>query len=432
MARRAAEAAAAWAAVPLAERCAYVTEIARLLGARSPDVARRFSLESGKTVAEAETELDRAVETLHWSVAAAARVTAGAALPAKGNLARSVSVDPAGPVLAIVPTNFPAVVLARKAGPALVMGCPVVVKAPETTPAAVTAFAEAAEKAGLPAGVLQTVFTTAEGAGMLVRRPEFRVVSFTGSTRTGRLVAAGAAETLAACVLELGGHAPAIVAADADLDAAVAGLTASKFGTAGQSCAAPSRFLVDGRVLEEFTGRLVAAVPRLDCEHDAAGRAGTMGPLHTPGHRDRVHELVADAVARGARARTGGSLPPGPGFYYPATVLTDVPADARVLAEEPFGPVAPVVGFTGEENALALANSTAYGLGAFLFGEQERMLRLASRVNAGRVSVNCATGADAESPLSGRGDSGHGYEGGDQGLLAFGRLKAVHRPITTG
>lgn len=426
-ARRAAAAFAAWAGVPPARRAELLAGTARVLAERAPDIAPGFSRESGKTLPEARAELARACETLLWIAGHAEDVLRPVALdgPAGSGPAREVAAEPAGPALAIVPSNFPAVVTARKAGAALAMGCPVLLKGPETTPSVIRAFAAAAADAGLPRDVLQVAFTTPEGAAALVRRPEFRTVSFTGSTRTGRLVAAAAAETLAQCVLELGGHAPAVVTADADLDAAVRALVPLKFGSAGQSCAAPSRFLVAESVAPAFLARLLAALPVLDCDRDPSGRPGTLGPLHTGARRAEVHALVRDAVARGAVLHAGGLVPDRPGHYYPPTVLTDVPAGARLLTEEPFGPVAPVQTFATEAEAVALANSTPYALGAFLFGAEPRMRALAPRLNAGRVCVNSASGADPASPLSGRAESGYGYEGGREGLLAFTRLKVT-------
>lgn len=409
-----------WSAVPVSTRCDILIELARLLAERPTQVSAQFALETGKTRQEAETELDRAVDTLRWTAAAATKVAAGRTIEGGDGLDRRVRVDPVGPVLAIVASNFPAVVLARKLAPALAMGCTVVVKAPETTPSVVQAIADLAVKAGLPADVLQVVHTDAAGSAALVARPEFALISFTGSHRTGRLVAAGAAGHLADCVLELGGHAAAIVLADADLSVAVPALIRAKFGSAGQSCAAPSRFLVHERIRADFVQRFSASAPGLDCQP-----GGTMGPLHTEARRDEVHALVLDALSKGAAAVTGGRLPSGPGWYYPATVLTGVPAEARVLLEEPFGPVAPVLGFTDEDQAVATANATPYGLGAFVFGGHKRATALAERLNAGRVSVNSAAGADPMSPLSGRGLSGYGYEGGTEGLSAFTRLKVV-------
>nr|WP_329314350.1 aldehyde dehydrogenase family protein [Streptomyces sp. NBC_01262] len=422
VARTSAEAFPIWAGTPVERRSQLVHDLARALAVRIPVLAQRFSLEHGKTVAEATVELNRAAETLQWSAEAVLRLTLASALPDRAGLRRRLTVDPAGPVLAIVPWNFPAVVLARKLGPALVMGCPVVVKGPEETPGVIAAFAEAASAAGLPDGLIQTVHTASAQADALVRHPEFRSVTFTGSTRVGRLVATAAAVNLTPCILELGGHAPAIVTVDADLDSAVAALVAAKFGSAGQSCGAPSRFLVDRRVLEPFVERFVQAAPSPDNQP-----GGTMGPLNNAARRDAVHALVCDATGKGARLRLGGYLPGGPGFYYPATVLIGVPPDARILAEEPFGPVAPVLGYDDDEEAISLANSTDYALSAYVFGETGHALSLGRRLNAGSVGVNCSPGAAPDAPLGGRDASGYGYEGGEQGVLAFGRLKVLQQ-----
>jgi succinate-semialdehyde dehydrogenase / glutarate-semialdehyde dehydrogenase len=429
VARQSAQGFSLWSRVPVNERCAVLTRLADALARRPEELGWQFALETGKTAVEAEAELDRAADTLRWTAARAAAVTASRAIAAPDAIAREAIADPAGPVLAIIPANFPAVVLARKLGPALAMGCSVVVKAPESAPSVVLAICDLAIRAGLPRDALRAVVAGPAGTIALVVRPEFRVVTFTGSTPTGRLIAAAAAGTLASCVLELGGHAPAIIAPGTDLQAAVPALVRAKFAAAGQSCAAPSRFLVHTSLVAEFLCEFAAAVPHPDYERDEAGRPGTLGPLLTEGHQARVHALVRDALDKGARALTGGYLPQRPGYYYPATLLGDVPAGARVLREEPFGPVAPVVAFSSDDEAVTLANGTPCGLGAFVFGDPARADSLAARVSAGRVSVNCATAADPYSPLAGRGDSGYGYEGGDEGMLAFARLKVVHRPV---
>ena len=245
-------------------------------------------------------------------------------------------------------------------------------------------------------------------------------MTFTRLTRVGRLVAASAAANLTACTLELGGHAPAIVTAGADLDLAAARLAAAKFGSAGQSCAAPSRLIVAREVHDEFVDRLVAHAPRLDRD---PGPGAAMGPLNNEARRGAVHALVVDAVDRGAEAQIGGVRPDGPGFYYPATVLTGVVPPARVMIDEPFGPVAPVYAFDDENEAVAVANGTAYVLSACVFGRTGPATAIAGRLDAGSVSVNSAPGAAPDAPLGGRRASGYGYEGGDEGLLAFARLK---------
>ncbi|MFL6136521.1 MAG: aldehyde dehydrogenase family protein [Frankiaceae bacterium] len=418
-----------WAGTPLAERCALVERLADELAADVEVVARAFSREHGKTLIEARTELERATDALRWSARAALEVARAAALPDRDGLVRSVTVEPGGPVLAIVPWNFPAVVLARKLGPALVMGCPVIVKAAEQAPFVSAAFARAAGRAGLPPGVVQVVLADPAVTQELVRRRELGHVTFTGSTRVGRIVAALAAEALTPCTLELGGHAPAIVLADADLDVAVTRLAAAKFGSAGQSCGAPSRFLVERPVHDGLVARLIAAAPALEPAARGATGEWVMGPLNNERRRVEVHALVTDAVERGARLRCGGEVPAGSGWYYPATVLTEVPLDARVLVEEPFGPVAPVLAFDEIDDAVRVANSTDYALAAYVFGGADRAAAIAARLDAGSVSINAAPGAAPDAPLGGRRASGYGYEGGEQGLLALGRLKIIQAAV---
>jgi succinate-semialdehyde dehydrogenase/glutarate-semialdehyde dehydrogenase len=420
VARTAAEASPDWAAATVEHRARKIRDLADALNRRLPELAPRFSQEHGKTPPEALAELQRAVDTLRWSADAALEVTRPTALPERTGMVREVMVDPAGPVLAIVPWNFPAVVLARKLGPALAMGCSVVVKGPEETPCVPAAVARAAAEAGLPDGLVQVVHTAPAEAEALVRRPEFRRVSFTGSTGVGRLVAAAAAEQLTPCVLELGGHAPVIVTEDADVETAVDALTVAKFGSAGQSCGAPSRFIVHEQVVDAFVRRLVLRAPAPDSEP-----GGTMGPLNSARRRAAVHALVEDAVRCGARLVLGGRVPETAGFHYPATVLVDVPPRARILHEEPFGPVAPVLPYRDDAEAVALANSTAYALSAYVYGETAHARELARRLDAGSVGVNCSPGAAPDAPLGGRGASGYGYEGGAQGLLSFGALKVV-------
>lgn len=420
VARRALAAFRPWADTPLERRCRLVADFATALAAKVPTLARAYSREHGKTVAEAKAELARAVDTIQWATVAAEGVTRSAMLRAREGLTRLISVEPVGPVLAIVPWNFPAVVLARKLGPALVMGCPIVIKGAEQTPRILTAFAQAASDTGLPHDVVQLVFASPPESQALIQRPEFRQISFTGSSRVGRLVAAAAAGSLASCVLELGGHAPAIVTADADLDLAATRLAMAKFGSSGQSCGAPSRLLVAGGIYEPFVERFVKSAPALDSDRSCGP---VMGPLNNGVRRATVHDLVLDAVDRGACLRLGGFLPDTPGFYYPATVLTDVPLEARILRDEPFGPVAPVLPYNDDEDAIAIANSSDYALSAYVFGSTRRALAIGHRLNAGSVSVNSASGAAPDAPLGGRGASGYGYEGGEQGMLAFTRLK---------
>jgi succinate-semialdehyde dehydrogenase/glutarate-semialdehyde dehydrogenase len=412
---QAADAFGPWSATPVARRRALLLGMAEALAKERDEVAAGYSRQHGKLPHEAEVELDRAVETIEWFADAAERLLAPRSLPGRSGFGRrEVHVDPVGPVLAIVPWNYAAVILARKIAPALAMGCPVIVKGPEQTPGVTKAFMRAAEQAGIPSGVLQVVFAEPPVVAGLVRAPAVRQVSFTGSTRVGRIIAGLAAESLTPCVLELGGHAPVIVTEDADLVDAVPTIVAAKAASTGQSCGSPSRVLVHRSRHDEFVDRCAAAAADV-----------VMGPLSSAARRIAVHELVVDARDRGAAVRCGGEIPPGPGFHYPMTVLTDVPPEARVLAEEPFGPVLPVVAYVEESDAVREANGNDFALSAYVFGEPAHAERIACRVDAGSVSVNVVPTAFPDAPLGGRRASGYGYEGGDAGLLAFGRLRIL-------
>ncbi|TNH22705.1 aldehyde dehydrogenase family protein [Micromonospora orduensis] len=409
-----------WSRIDPVRRSELLFGMADVLSARTEALKYEYSREHGKTPAEAGAELDRMVDTIEWFARATTDLLRPMPLPGREGFAgREVLVEPAGPVLAIVPWNFPAVVLARKLAPALAVGCSVVIKAPEETPSVARAIAAAAEEAGLPAAVVQVVFGAPSTVAALVRSPGIMHVSFTGSTRVGRLIAGMAADNLTPCTLELGGHAPAIVTADADLDLAAQTLVRTKFGSAGQSCGAPSRFLVERPVYAAFLERFCDLLPGFDF----AG--GTLGPLNSIARRDAVRELVVDAAARGATVLAGGVVPDTAGFYYPATVLSDVPSQARVMTEEPFGPIAPFRAYDTDEEAVALANSTDYALSAYVFGATSHAAGIARRLDAGGVSINVCPTAFPDAPLGGRHASGYGYEGGHQGLLAFGRLKIV-------
>jgi succinate-semialdehyde dehydrogenase/glutarate-semialdehyde dehydrogenase len=404
-----------WSATSLERRCQVLLDLATALAERAPALAEEYSRQHGKPVAEAKIEIDRAVDTVCWTAQAVGATTRPRTLPNRPGLAgRELRVEPAGPVLAIVPWNFAAVILARKVAPALAMGCPIIVKGPEETPCVAQAFQAAADEVGCPPGTLQTVFAEPAVVRQLVRSPRVRQISFTGSTRVGRIIAALAAENLTPCVLELGGHAPVIVTAGADLDLAAKTLVPAKFAATGQSCGSPSRFLLDRRIHDEFVDRFC---------HGLDGHS--MGPLNSARRRDHVHRLVLDALRRGAVLRRGGTLPDTPGFHYPATVLTDVPRDAAILAEEPFGPVAPMLVYEDDDAAVAIANDCDLALSAYVFGEPGHATELAAQIDAGSVTVNAVPTAFPDAPLGGRRASGYGYEGGDEGLLAFGRLKIL-------
>lgn len=411
-----------WSRTPVAERRRLVLDMATALARDTPRLAIEYSRQHGKLVTEARTELDRAVDTIKWAAVTAEHLVRPRSLPDRPGLeGRAVLVEPAGPVLAFVPWNFAAVIASRKVASALAMGCSVIIKGPEETPCVARAFVRAAAEAGVPPGAVQSVFAEPSVVAQLVCSPEVRQVTFTGSARVGRIIAALAAENLTPCVLELGGHAPVIVTADADICLATDTLVAAKFGSTGQSCGSPSRFLVQQPVYEEFLDRFCLL---------ADDRA--MGPLNSAARRVHVHELVLDAEERGATIRCGGQLPETPGFHYPATVLADVPPRARVLAEEPFGPVAPVLAYHDENDAIRVANDNDYALSAYVFGEPHHAAELAARIDAGSVTINAVPTAFPDAPLGGRRNSGYGYEGGEEGMLAFGRLKILQTRGTQG
>lgn len=421
--QRATEVALSWAGTPVARRCSLVDRFAAELQGATEEVARTLCRENGKTLAEARTEVARAVDTLRWAADHGPAALAPQPQPLRAGVQREIRWESAGPALAIVAWNFPAVVLARKIGPALVAGCPVIVKGPEETPRTMERFIAAAERAGLPEDVIQLIFADPPEVQALLRHPGLGHVSFTGSSAVGRLVAATAATVPTACTLELGGHAPVVVTADADLTFAVSALARAKFSSAGQSCGAPSRFIVARPRYDEFVERFLAETPELDSVQP--GDESAMGPLQSGRRRDGVHTLVTEAVASGASLLCGGSIPPGPGSYYPATVLADVPPTARILREEPFGPVAPIIAYDDDRAAVELANGTEYALSAYVFGSAGAALPIASRINAGCVSVNTVGGAAPDVPLGGRQSSGYGYEGGVEGIRSFCRLKTV-------
>ncbi len=411
-----------WSRLPVAERGRRLRLMADTWEQAAGESARSYSNEHGKTLAEASAELNRAVETIRWNAVSAEAALSPRSLPETAAMARTLRLEPIGPVLAFVPWNFPAVIAARKVAAALAMGCSVTVQASERTPEVLAGMQRAARAADIPAGVLDVVHAAAPIAAELVRRPEYKLISFTGSTRVGRLIAGQASGQLTPCVLELGGHAPAIVTDSADLALSARVLAAAKHECAGQSCGAPSRLLVHHSRYDEFVRAYLERVPTTERADPANG---TMGPLNNAAQLAQVHALVQHGIERGGRALCGGNPEAGPGYYYPATLLAELPADAAALHEEPFGPLATIQAYESDEQAIALANSTAYGLNAYVFGTGERAQLLARELNAGVVTLNAAVGAAADAPLGGRDGSGYGCEGGMAGLAQFAKHKLV-------
>jgi succinate-semialdehyde dehydrogenase/glutarate-semialdehyde dehydrogenase len=418
-------AAPAWRSAAPRERSDLLRAVYDAMSARAEDLAALVTAEGGKPLAEARAEVRYAAEYVRWYAEQAVRLDGLARRAPAGTHHQLVLRRPVGPALLITPWNFPIAMITRKVAPALAAGCPVVVKPAALTPLTTAYFAEIvrAELAArdLPAGVLNVVPTSAAGplTEPLLADPRLRKLSFTGSTEVGRGLLRRAADQVLRTSMELGGNAPFLVFADADLDAAVAGAVAAKMRHAGQTCVAANRFLVQEEVADAFTERLTAAFEALVMGPGTHPDV-TVGPLIERAAVDRVDELVTEAADAGARVRTGGERPARRGHFYPPTVLDRVPEDARAVREEVFGPVAPVVTFGDEADALRLANGTEYGLVAYAYTRDVgRALRLAEEVETGMLGINRGLVSDATAPFGGVKASGTGREGGEAGIEEY-------------
>jgi len=418
---------ASWAGTAPRERGEILRRAFELLHARLDDLALLMTLEMGKPVAESRGEIVYAAEFLRWFSEEAVRVHGDYRVAPAGDKRILTMQQPVGPCLLVTPWNFPMAMGTRKIGPAVAAGCTMVIKPASETPLSMLALAGIMAEAGLPDGVLNVLTTHSSGAVMepLIRDGRARKLSFTGSTSVGRRLVEQSSERLLRVSMELGGNAPFLVFADADLDAAVEGAVQAKMRNVGEACTAANRFLVADEVADEFAGRLA--------ERLSAMRVGRgvdqdvqVGPVITERARAEILALVGDATDRGARVLTGGSALDGPGFFLAPTVLTDVPADARVGREEIFGPVAPVVGFSSEEQALAMANGTEFGLIAYLFTtDLARGLRVSEALESGMVALNAGVISNPAAPFGGVKASGFGREGGREGIAEYLETKYV-------
>ncbi|MCX4766521.1 NAD-dependent succinate-semialdehyde dehydrogenase [Streptomyces sp. NBC_01275] len=408
-----------WRATPVARRTAILHAAADLLTERAAEVGRIMTLEQGKPLTEAAGEARRVADTLRWHIEDARRAY-GRIIPSAPGTVLTVRREPVGPVAAFVPWNFPAGGPMRKISSALSAGCSIVIKASEETPATAMELVRCFVDAGLPAGVLNLVFgEPAEVSAHLIASPVIRLVAFTGSVPVGKLLAARAGEVMKPSLMELGGHAPVIVCADADPVQAARKAAQAKFVNAGQVCTSPSRFLVHESLVEEFTAEFVKAAEAV-VVGDGLEPGTTMGPLANERRLKSLERLTADAVARGAKVLTGGERPDRPGYFFAPTVLTDVPEDAELLHEEPFGPIAPIVPFSDLDEALATANALPYGLAAYGFTASAATAeKLAGELEAGILSLNHCGGSVHEAPSGGVKDSGYGREGGPEALDAY-------------
>ena len=417
----AAAAATDWAATSPRARADLLMRAFHLMTERREEIALLISLENGKSLTDARGEVTYAAEFFRWYAEEGVRLRGQLGQSPSGANRLLVTYQPVGISVLVTPWNFPAAMATRKIAPALAAGCTAVLKPAAETPLTALAVAAILEEVGLPAGVLNVVTTTRPGpvVGTMLADRRTRMVSFTGSTEVGRVLLRSAADNVLKCAMELGGNAPFVVLADADVDAALEGAMVAKMRNGGQACTAANRFFVHASVHDEFVEGLVARMGAVTVG-PGADEATQCGPLINQEAVRKVDVLVQDAVDRGARVVLGGRPQEGPGCFYPPTVLVDVPPDARVLHEEVFGPVAPVVGFDDEEEVLPVVNDTDLGLVSYLYTRDlARGLRLAERLESGMVGLNRGLVSDPAAPFGGTKQSGLGREGSTEGRLEF-------------
>ncbi|PVG83220.1 NAD-dependent succinate-semialdehyde dehydrogenase [Nocardioides gansuensis] len=423
----AAKAQGAWGAVPPRERSDILRRAYDLLLERKEDLALLMTLEMGKPLAEARGEIVYAAEFFRWFSEEAVRIDGGFAVNPNGQGRLLVMREPVGPCLLITPWNFPMAMGTRKIGPAVAAGCTMVVKPAEQTPLSILALAGILQEAGLPDGVLNVV-TTADPAPVMepmIRDGRARKLSFTGSTAVGRKLLEQCADQVMRTSMELGGNAPFLVFEDADLDVAVDGAMQAKMRNIGEACTAANRFYVHSSVADEFArrfGERMAALPIGRGVEDGV----VVGPLIDADARDKVSSLVDDAVSRGAEVVVGGKALDREGYFYPPTVLTNVAKDARMRHEEIFGPVAPIVTFETEEEAITAANDTEFGLACYVFTRDlDRAFRVCERLETGMIGLNQGVVSNPAAPFGGVKHSGLGREGGRVGIEEFLETKYV-------
>jgi succinate-semialdehyde dehydrogenase/glutarate-semialdehyde dehydrogenase len=429
--RRAMEAAARaqaeFAATTPRQRADMLTRAFELLHERIDDLALLMTLEMGKPVAEARGEIAYAAEFLRHFAGEAVRVNGGYQTAPGGGARFLVARQPVGPCILITPWNFPMAMGTRKIGPAIAAGCTSVIKPAQQTPLSMLALAEILREAGVPDGVVNVVTTTSANDVMepIIRSGLARKLSFTGSTKVGKILLEQCAEQVMRTSMELGGNAPFIVFEDADLDEAVEGALAAKMRNMGEACTAANRIYVHADVMDAFGERLAARMSSLRTGRGVEDGV-QVGPLIDDKAQQKVTELVADAVAQGAKVLTGGTTPEGAGWFYPPTVLTGVPCTARMAEEEIFGPVAPLTPFTDEAEVIEAANDTEYGLVAYVYtNDLRRALRVAESLESGMVGLNQGVVSNPAAPFGGVKASGLGREGGPTGIDEFLETKYI-------
>jgi succinate-semialdehyde dehydrogenase / glutarate-semialdehyde dehydrogenase len=410
-----------WAATPARERGEILRAVFDTITAHTDDIAALMTLEMGKVLAESKGEVKYGAEFFRWFAEEAVRIDGRYLHSPAGTGRILVTKAPVGQCYAITPWNFPLAMGTRKIGPAVAAGCTMIVKPAQETPLTMLLLAKLMDEAGLPKGVLSVLPTTKprDLTTALIDDGRLRKLTFTGSTGVGKALVKQSSDKLLRTSMELGGNAPFIVFEDADIDAAVDGAILAKMRNGGEACTAANRFHVANPVREEFTEKLVKRMSEYTLSNGLDDGA-MLGPLINAKQVETVQDLVSDAVSRGATVLVGGQAPGGPGHFYPATVLADVPADARILREEVFGPVAPITGFDTEEEGIAAANDTEYGLASYVYTQSlDRALRVAEAVESGMVGVNRGVISDPAAPFGGVKESGFGREGGTEGIEEY-------------
>lgn len=416
-----------WARTATRERAEILRRAFDLTIERSEEFATLMVLEMGKPLSEAMGEVKYAAEFLRWFSEEAVRQYGRFYGAPEGNLRMMTTRKPVGPCLLITPWNFPLAMATRKVAPAVAAGCTMVLKPAKLTPLTAQYFAQTMIDAGLPAGVLNVISsqTASEISSPLIADPRLRKISFTGSTPVGKVLMKGAADNVLQSSMELGGNAPFLVFEDADIDAAVEGAVAAKMRNIGEACTAANRFLVHQDVADEFSQKFADRIGSLTVGN-GLDEGVQVGPLVEEKAVKSIAGLVDDAVSRGARVLTGGQCLPGDGYFYAPTVLVDVDPESRVIREEIFGPVAPIMTFSSEEEALDIANSTEYGLAAYAYtADSSRIFRLSDGLEFGLLGINTGVISNAAAPFGGVKHSGLGREGGAEGIEEYTVLQYI-------
>jgi len=410
-----------WAGRKPRERAEILRKAYDLIMADKDRLARLITLENGKALPDSQSEIAYAAEFFRWYAEEAVR-NIGEVMRSPTTGARIlVHHKPAGIGLLVTPWNYPAAMGTRKIGPALAAGCPVIIKPASETPLTMLALMPLLEEAGVPKGVVNVLPSRRSGAvaDAMLGDPRVRVVSFTGSTEVGRTLLQSAARNIVNPAMELGGNAPFIVREDAALDAATDGAILAKMRNLGEACTAANRFFIHDAVYDAFSEKLTAKMAAMKMGY-GLDEGVTVGSLVNKSTREKVVSLVEDATSKGAKVTTGGTLPEGPGFFYPPTVLTDVSDDAELMNEEIFGPVAALLRYSDDEELVRRANDTEYGLVAYLYTQDvPKGLALAERLDFGMVGLNRGLVSDPAAPFGGMKQSGIGREGGHEGLMEF-------------